>query len=135
MRRFAALAAGALLAGCSMQADIAAGDKAVAAFHQALNAGQFQKMFADSSQDMKGSTTEAHMVQLYDAIHRKLGTFKDGKTVGFRDNVNTGGHMLGLQYQAHYEKGDAAEDFTFRIDGGRAALAGYHVSSDALLTQ
>jgi hypothetical protein len=130
----AALAA-SLLGGCSMKADMDAGAKAIAAFHQAVDAGQYRKVWADSAQDMKGATPEERLTALLDAVHRKLGRFKSGNQIGFNDNVSGAGHMLTINYQAQYEKGAAAEQFVFRIDGGRALLGGYHINSDALILQ
>jgi hypothetical protein len=130
----AALAAG-LLSGCSMKEDMAAGDKGIAAFHQALDAGQFQQVWAQSAPDMKAATAQDRLTALLDAVHRKLGRFRSGSQTGFNDNVSGAGHMLTVAYQAQYEKGAASEQFVFRIDGGRALLAGYHINSDALILQ
>ena len=131
----AALAAGLLLAGCSMKEDMAAGDKAVTAFHQALDAGQFQQVWAQSAQDMKTATPQDRLTAMLDAVHRKLGRFKSGSQIGFNDNVSNSGHMVTINYQAQYEKGAASEQFVFRIDGGKALLAGYNINSDALILQ
>jgi len=131
----AALAAGLLVGGCSMKEDMAAGDKAVAAFHQALDAGQFQQIWAGSAPDMKAATPQDRLVALLDAVHGGLGRFKSGSQVGFNDNVSTGGHVLSLAYQSQYEKGPAQEQFVFRIEGGKAVLAGYHINSDALIVR
>ena len=127
-----AVAAG-LLAGCSMKADMDAGGKAIDAFHRTLDAGQFQQIWTESAPDMKSATTPDRLNALLDAVHRKLGRFKSGSQVGFNDNVSPAGHMLTVNYQAQYEKGTAGEQFVFRIDGGRALLAGYHINSDALI--
>jgi hypothetical protein len=89
----AALAA-ALLGGCSMKADMDAGAKAIVAFHQAVDAGQYRKVWAESAQDMKGATPDERLTALLDAVHRKLGRFKSGGQVGFNDNVSGAGHML-----------------------------------------
>jgi hypothetical protein len=130
-----ALAGVLLLGGCSMKEDMAAGDKAVAAFHQALDAGRFQQIWAQSAADMKATTAQDRLVALLDTAHRNLGRFKSGSQIGFNDNVSTGGHMLTVNYQAQYERGPATEQFVFRIDGGRALLAGYRVNSDALVVR
>lgn len=130
----AALAAG-LLGGCSMKEDMAAGDKAIASFHRDLDAGQFQKVWAESAPDMKGASRQERLTALLDAVHRKLGRFRNGNRIGFNDNVSGAGHMLTINYQSNYEKGAATEQFVFRIDAGRALLGGYHINSDALILQ
>src|SRR5438067_3678319 len=99
MRRIAmaAMAAG-LLGGCSMKADMEAGGKAIAAFHQALDAGQYQKIWAASAPDMKGATPEPRLTALLDAVHRRLGRFKSGSQTGFNDNLSGAGHMLTINF-------------------------------------
>ncbi|MBV9929753.1 MAG: DUF4019 domain-containing protein [Alphaproteobacteria bacterium] len=134
MHRIATIiAAVALLAGCSMKADMDAGSKAIAAFHRDVDAGQYQKVWAESATDMKGSTPADRLAALLDAVHRKLGRFRSGSQVGFNDNVSGAGHTLSVTYEARYEKGAATEQFVFRMDGNRALLAGYHINSDALI--
>ena len=44
-----------------------------------------------------------------------------------------GGHFVTVNYAATYARGAAEESFVYRIDDGHAALAGYHVNSDALI--
>ncbi len=134
MRRTVTMMLGALaLAGCSIGADVPVADKAIVAFHTALDAGQFAAIYAQSAKDMKDTTTEPRLTAFLGAVHRKLGTFKSGKSVGWNDNVNGNGHFISINYQATYERGPAAESFVYRIDNGKATLVGYHVNADALI--
>jgi hypothetical protein len=134
MRRTVTMMLGALaLAGCSIGADVPVADKAIVAFHTALDAGQFAAIYAQSAKDMKETTTEPRLTAFLGAVHRKLGTFKSGKSVGWNDNVNGNGHFISINYQATYEHGPAAESFVYRIDNGKATLVGYHVNADALI--
>jgi hypothetical protein len=126
---FGALALG----GCSFGADVPVAEKAIAAFHAQLDAAQFDPIYAGSAQEMKSSTTEARLTALLAAVHRKLGLFKSGKSLGWNENLNPGGHFMTINYQAVYERGPAAENFVYRIDNGKATLAGYHVNADALV--
>lgn len=134
MRRTVTMMLGALaLAGCSIGADVPIADKAIVGFHNQLNAAQFEPIYAQSSKEMKDSTPPARLTALLEAVHRKLGLFKSGKSVGWNDNVNGSGHFIAINYQASYEHGPAAENFVYRIDDGKATLAGYHVNADALI--
>src|SRR5580658_4373234 len=135
MRKVAvgSLVLAALAAGCAPMQDTRAADGEIAAFHQKLNAQDFAGIYAASDTDMKGASTQDSLVQLLAAIHRKLGAFQSGKDVGWQDNVNTSGHFLSINYSAKYERGAATESFVYRIDGAQARLAGYHISSDALI--
>jgi hypothetical protein len=129
----AALALAAQAAACSPMQDMHAADGEIATFHQKLDAQDFAGIYGASAPEMKGASTQDSLVRLLAAIHRKLGNFRSGKDVGWRDNVNTSGHYLSISYSATYDRGAATEDFVYRIDGAKALLAGYHISSDALI--
>jgi len=122
-----------LLASCSPSVDLPAGEKAIAGFHEQLNAGNFNGIYAASGSLMKGAVSSAKMVQIFDAVHRKLGAFQKGSTEGWRDNVTTSGHVLAITYSAQYARGKAEENFTFSFKGETAILEGYFVNSDALI--
>jgi len=131
--RWLAVAGFAALGACSFGADVPVAEKAADGFHAQLNAGQFDAIYQKGSMDLKDATKQADMIALLGAIHRKLGAFKSGKTAGWNDSVTTAGHMITLGYDAVYENGKASEQFVYRMDGGRAALAGYHINSDQLV--
>jgi hypothetical protein len=132
--RLATLGAALLAAACNVKADLSSSDAAIAAFHDQLDRGQFAQIYAASAPEMKAVTNEVDLTKLLEAVHTKLGRFKSGRTAGWNDTRNTSGHFVNVGYQATYEKGPAMEEFLFRIDGDRAALAGYHVNSNALIT-
>ena len=128
-----AMAVAAALCGCSAGTDVPLAEKAVDSFHQTLNAGDFARIYAEARPDMKAATAEGPLVDLLGAVHRKLGVFQSGKSVGWNDNATTGGHFLTLTYASTYAGGTADERFVYRIDGGRAMLAGYNINSNALI--
>jgi hypothetical protein len=121
------------LAACSPSADTKAAEDAISSFHVDLNAGNFDKIYDRSSSELKAAATKEKFTKILNAVHSKLGTFKSGKSDGWNDNVTTGGHFVTISYQASYEKGAAAENFVYRVQGDQAVLVGYHVNSDALL--
>ena len=123
-----------LLASCSPGADLPLGDKAIEAFHADMNAGRFAAIYDASGKEMKSATTREGLTKLLAAIHGKLGPFKSGSRNGWNDNVNTNGHFLTLNYSATYQKGAGEEEFVYRIEGGKAVLIGYHINSQALIT-
>jgi len=131
--RWVAIAGCLALGACSFGADVPVAEKAVEGFHAQLNAGQFDTVYENGSADLKSTATRTDITALLGAIHRKLGAFKHGKTVSWNDNVTTAGHMITLGYEAAYQNGMASEQFVYRIDHGRAALAGYHISSNQLV--
>ena len=134
MRKFGMLALAGLVAGCSLGADVPVAEKAVTAFHQQLDAGQFAESYKGASSEFRSATTEADWVKLAGAVHRKLGKFLSSTQLGWNDQSTTSGHFIALGYKSKFEHGDATEQFTYRIDGGKASLAGYNVNSNALIT-
>ena len=134
MRRMVVTMLGALaLTGCSFGADVPVAEKAIAAFHAQLDAAQFGPIYTQSASEMRKATTQPHLAAFLEAVHRKLGLFKSGKSLGWNENVTTSGHYVAINYQASYEHGPAAENFVYRIDDGKATLVGYHVNSDVLI--
>lgn len=130
---WAALFAILMLAGCSATADISGAEKGIVKFHRQLDAGEFDAIYDDASKDMKRATHPKQFVPVLEAVHRKLGKFKKGKVVGWNVNYTTGGNLVSLGYEAEYERGEAMENFVFRMDGKTALLAGYHINSTALI--
>jgi hypothetical protein len=127
------LAAPAALAACSPGTQVPAAQRAAASFHAQLDAGRFTAIYAESSDEMKRTTSQQDLVRLLVAVHARLGRFKGGRTAGWNDSRTTSGRFVTLDYAATYETGAARENFVFRIDGGQAVLAGYHVDSKALV--
>jgi hypothetical protein len=123
-----------LLGACSMANDIPLVESDIAVFHKELNAAQFDKIFADSAPDMKSAPSTVPFPQLLAAVHRKLGDFQSGNSVGWNDNVNTNGHFVTVNFSAKYTRGEARETFVYRVDGKSASLAGYNIDSAALIT-
>jgi len=133
MRVLAGLATAIALAGCSAGTEVPAAEAAIGDFHAQLNASAFDAIYQGSSKDMKSVSTQDGLVRLLAAVHRKLGAFRSGKVTGWTENYNTSGHFVVLGYSAAYDKGAAAETFTYRIDGERPLLAGFNINSNALI--
>lgn len=127
------LVASLALAGCSFGKGAASAEASIVSFHQSLNAGRFGQIYETSSADMKNATKQEAFVQLLSAVHRKLGAFKSGTTVGWNDNVTPGGEFVTVNYKAVYTAGEAQEQFVYRITDNRGVLAGYNVNSMALV--
>lgn len=133
-RIWVVLAAIPLLAGCNAAEDTKAGEAGIASFHASLNAGKFDKIYSDTDAEFKSITTRDDFTKVLTAIHAKMGNFQSGKTVGWNDNATTGGHYLTLNTEAKYEHGMGQEQFVFKIVGGKAAIVGYNINSNTLIT-
>ena len=134
MRGLVTIVAALSLGACNAIADTKSAEQGVTAFHTAMDAGQYEPIYDASAADMKTDLTKPEFVQFLGGLHGKLGAYKSGKTVGWHDNVAPGGHYVTLNRQVEFERGPATEEFVFRIEKGKTLLAGYHVSSRALVT-
>ena len=132
MNKWIAMATAALVASCSPVADTKAAEAGVDRFHRALDTGALAAAYDASAPDMKSVTSREQFVGMFGAVHQKLGAYKSGKTVGWKDNKGTGGHYVVLNREAQFEHASATEEFVFRMDKGEAVLAGYHVTSSVL---
>lgn len=121
------------LAGCSPGTDVPIAQRAIASFHSDLNAGSFEKIYANSDPELKSATNRDEFIKILGVVHSKLGPFTSGKMLNWNDNATTGGHYVTLNYQASYQKGSAEENFVYRLNGGGASLVGYHINSNTLL--
>jgi hypothetical protein len=121
------------LTGCSVANDLPRVDASIANFHRELNAQQFELIYTSAGPALKAATTQADMIQLLSAIHRKLGDFQSGSSTGWNDNVNTNGHYVTINYAAKYARGGADESFVYRIEGQNAVLTTYRINSTALI--
>jgi len=132
MRVLVIVTAALALSACSLGKDIPAAEAATVRFHQQLDAGKFAESWRSGAPDLRAATPQDKWLALLNAVHTKLGKFRSAKTVGTNDNFNNADHVIVLNQQAQYEHGVAQEQFVFRITDGKAALAGYHVTADAL---
>jgi len=123
-----------ILSGCSGGADLAYAENGIARFHDELNAGQFNRIYSEASPEWKQASPEADTVQLFTAIHSKLGAFVSGKQNGWRVNYGTDGTTIFVEYDSKFEKGPGLETFNYRRTAKGAQLVGYNINSRALIT-
>jgi len=124
-----------ILGGCGAKADMKKAQVAVDDFHAQLNAGNFDGIYNNSDDLLKNATSQERFVNLLSAVHRKLGTAKSADRKGFFLNYGNQGEMIRLTYSTQYDNDQASEEFVFHASGDRLLLAGYHINSDALITQ
>lgn len=133
MRIAFGLAAILTLSACSIGKDVPIAEQGVKRFHQMLGSDQIDAIVASSGPELTAGPAKARFTQLLSVIRKKLGRPTGGTQAGWNDNFNAGGHFISLNYQSKYERGDAAENFVFRMEGEKPTLAGYHINSDALI--
>ena len=129
---FAILLLGSL-AACSSGEHMATAEQGVAEFRQLMEARQFTQVYANGSDELRKSVSEADMAKILGALNTKLGKVKAAEKSGWNVNFHTAGTFVTLGFKTEFEKGAGAEQFVFRISGGKAALVSYNVNSPALL--
>jgi hypothetical protein len=124
-----------LLNGCGATKGKPMAEMAAAEFHQALDKGEFSAIYAASHADFKKASTEKDFVALLEAVHRKLGPIKAATAAGWQVNSFNLKTNVVLTYNTAFTEGAAVEKFTYRIQGGKAWLVGYNISSNTLITK
>ncbi|HXZ92267.1 MAG TPA: DUF4019 domain-containing protein [Burkholderiales bacterium] len=130
----ALLLAAVLLGGCSSGEDLALAEAQIPLFRQQVAAHQFAQVYREAADDLRQAATEHDVVALLSAVDRKLGNVQSAQANGWNVNFHTSGTFVALAFKTRFERGSAAETFVYRISGGKALLAGYHINSNALLS-
>lgn len=110
-------------------------DKAVARFHSQLDAGQFESIYQEADDELKKASKHDDTVQLFAAVHRKLGKVKKANQENYVVNWRTNGTFATIKYETEFADGKGAEQFTWRVDGDKAKLVAYNINSQALIVK
>ena len=124
------------LAACNpanATAELAASEKAVAAFHASANAGKFDDIYFGSADEMQSSADIVEFEEFLGVVQRKLGKAGKSTQQGWRVNYGNGATLTVLNMQTKYAKGDAIETFTFKSSPKGPMLVGYNIQSQALI--
>lgn len=113
------------VASCSAVQDTGAAEQAAGNFHAAYNAGQFDQIYADATEEITRGTTREAFTATMTEMKARLGNQREASRTGLNVNYNTAGSFVSLGYDTQFERGRAAEELTFRMVDGRARLAGY----------
>jgi hypothetical protein len=120
---------------CSLTKGKGIAEAAVVQFHNQFNAGQFHEIYAQTDEGFKKGTNEADLVELFEAVHRKLGTVNQANPAGWGVNTTPSGTMATLSYEVEFSEGKGQEEFVFHIEGNKALLYHYNINSPLLITR
>jgi hypothetical protein len=132
-RHFGALLPSVILCSCISGQHFKAAEDARDRFHQRLRAHEFEKILNDATPDFRKSMSDDAGPVFFSRVSNILGAPISSKPVTVRENHMTAGVFIQAIYQTHFEKGDAQEDFTWRVEAGTPRLMGYQISSPLLL--
>lgn len=130
---FAALI-GLALCGCSTQKDFQEAERATDDFHLQAAKGNYAGIYDASSATFKAAASRDMLTGMMQRINRKLGPCAAPERQGFNVNYNTGGTFVVLNYTRKCANGPLEENFTWRVENGKAVLYGYHANSPLLAT-
>ncbi len=108
-------------------------DKQVPIFHQLFNEQKYQEIISGADPDMLKASPEAKIIELLQAVNRKLGSVKQSNTINWNVNSFNLETRVVLVQNTTFEKGSGTETFTYRISDGKARLLGYFINSTDLI--
>jgi hypothetical protein len=121
----------AVLITCSGFAAKGTAEKAVAHFHEQLDAASFEAIYDETDDLFKGATTKDQFVAILRPVHTKLGNVVRSDQTEFYSREQAGtnaGSYISMTYAMQFASGKASEKFNYRVDGNKVRLAGYNVS-------
>ena len=126
-----------LLSSCgSSTKSVELAQQNVEQFHSQLDSEQYTAVYAACDEKFHQATSESDFVKILEAVHRKLGNVQ-------RSSLrNTGvawfagqGATVTLVYETKFAAGAGIEKFVWHIKDNGAALYGYNINSNELVTK
>ena len=112
-----------------------AAEQSIAEFHKLANEGKFSEIYSTSHSKFKSATTEKQLLELLEAVQRKLGKVTKTANAGFNVRTFNLTTTVVLTQTTTFEQGTGTETFTFLMDGDRAVLAGWQINSNELIVK
>ena len=107
----------------------------MAEFRARVSRQSFNEIYQAAAPEFRQTTTEEEFGRFMTALDRKLGPWQSASEPGWNVARSTAGHSVRLTYESRFAKGPAAEQFAWRIEGGRPVLLSYHVNSRLLVAE
>jgi hypothetical protein len=140
-RRIALGAAGILfivvipLAAMSCARAREAAEGASREFRTRVTTGAYTEIVRAATPEFQHATTEPDFARAMEEVKQRLGSWQSAEAPTGKVLVGVGGQTVTLVYNSRFERGSAIEEFVWRVQRGRPALAGYHVKSRAVVAQ
>lgn len=123
-----------LFCSCISTRYLKTAQEALDGFHGRLKEHQFEKILSEATPEFRRSIGEGSGRLFFSRVSNVLGSPVSSKPLGVRENHMPAGVFIQASYHTHFEKGDAQEDITWRVEAGVVRLAGYQISSPLFLT-
>jgi hypothetical protein len=106
---------------------------AVQQFHAQLNEEQYQQIFADADDAFQRSANKEETINFLQSVHRKLGKAELASLTNITVQATAGRTYVIAAYTTKFERGEAAEKFTWTKTEGQLKLHGYNVQSKVFI--
>jgi hypothetical protein len=127
-------AAATLVTAAACTTDQSLEEKAVRAFHQQLESGQHDLIYANSSEFLRGQLSEAQFRRFL-AETRRLGRFQETERAQYRRTKVPGQpDLIVAFYNSRYERASCLESFTWRVEATGLKLATYSCAPNMKVT-
>ncbi len=112
-------------------------ETAVANFHRQLNAGNYDGIYAMSTEGFKERGTKGDLAAFFGGVRAKLGRNKNSTLQGWGIYRNFFSLVteVSLEYQSQYQGGEAFEKFVFHESFGKSLLHHYDAQSKVFNTK
>ena len=104
-------------------------------FRMRMTSGAYGEIVRAATPEFQNATTEAEFAKAMEGVKARLGVWQSSEAPTWKVFAGTSGQTVTLVYNSHFERGTATEEFVWRVQQGRPALAGYHVKSSARVAQ
>jgi hypothetical protein len=122
------------LVGCTGKSREAA-QAATEKFRARCFRGAFDEIYAAASPEFRSSMTTEQFSKFMAAVDRKLGRWQASDPPAWNVTIGTGGRAVTLGYKSDFEKGEAREQFVWRIVEPEPILVGYRIESRLLVLE
>jgi hypothetical protein len=118
--------------GCSTPEHLAIAEAEVPKFHQAWNEGRSEQVWYQATTQFQNKYTKEEFLALVAKVKAVIGNVKSTSLTGFKAEYQGTSVFATLVQQTTFERAEAAETFTYRVDGASAFLTLYFIQSPAL---
>jgi hypothetical protein len=119
------------IGSCSSTASVKIAQQGVSQFRTEMEAGQFQKIYADGDDLLRTKHNEEDFVRLMTAFQNALGPSQDTRLTRARESwFWSKDKHVSLRYKTTWAKGEGAESFVFLVRDGRPILDSYVITAD-----
>lgn len=99
-------------------------ERAVERFHEQLNAGQFEAIYDEASEEFQKSDSKEQLVSFLRIVATKLGDARSAKKVSWNVNFGFSQTTVTLGYETQFKEELAREQFLYRVKSSQAQLLG-----------